>query len=67
MPYANIKKNPQVIYRKREKDELPDHLKNEPVIERGLDDGRWKLLLRCWSKDPEDRPFKLMIWCPSLK
>ncbi|KAF8351816.1 kinase-like domain-containing protein [Amanita rubescens] len=56
MPFSHIKKNPQVIFRKMEKDELPKRSVDERVIERGLDDEIWKILCRCWAKEPEDRP-----------
>ena len=45
-----------MIYRKIEKDELPERPVDERVIERGLDDEMWKLLCQCWAKEPEDRP-----------
>ena len=56
IPYAEIKKFLQVVYKKKEMDGVPSRPLDPRVIERGLDDRMWELLLLCWSYDPEDRP-----------
>lgn len=35
---------------------LPERPEGSIYVERGLDDGMWALLVRCWSSDPKRRP-----------
>lgn len=54
-PYASIARGIRVI-QKMEKGILPDRPSNPRVIERGLDDRMWQLLIACWSFDVDKRP-----------
>lgn len=58
VPYANIKKNIQVIKKKEKEgdDGMPERPQDADAIERGLDNRMWALLCVCWSKDPQSRP-----------
>ncbi|KAF9256247.1 kinase-like protein [Marasmius fiardii PR-910] len=54
-PYSKIKHPPEVVLvvaRKRP----PPQPKEARVIERGLDDDMWKLLIECWDHIPSARP-----------
>ncbi|KAF9268622.1 kinase-like protein [Marasmius fiardii PR-910] len=54
-PYWKIKHPPEVVLvvaRKRP----PPQPKEARVIERGLDDDMWKLLIECWDHIPSARP-----------
>ncbi|KAF8331185.1 kinase-like domain-containing protein [Amanita rubescens] len=55
MPYSDVKKNNQLIFKKG-RGELPNRPVDDRVVKRGLDDNMWKLLCRCWSRWPNDRP-----------
>ena len=54
MPYPEVKKSNQLIFKKG-RGELPNRPINDRVVKRGLDDKMWKLLCRCWSRRPNDR------------
>ena len=56
VPYADIKKNIQVIKKKEKPDGIPDWPQDGQAIGRGLDNRMWGLLCLCWSKNPQDRP-----------
>ncbi len=56
MPYVEIKKYLQVVYKKNDEDGVPLRPLDPRVIERGLDDRMWNILCLCWSFDPGDRP-----------
>ena len=55
MPYPDVKKSIQVVFKKGN-GELPNRPIDDRVVKRGLDDNMWELLCQCWSKSPEDRP-----------
>ncbi|KAM6503065.1 Protein kinase-like domain containing protein [Amanita muscaria] len=54
-PYAHIARS-TVVIKRMEKGIPPDRPSDARAIERGLDDRMWRLLLSCWSFQPEDRP-----------
>ncbi|KAF8328330.1 kinase-like domain-containing protein [Amanita rubescens] len=56
VPYADIKKNIQVIKKKEKPDGIPNWPQDGQAIGRGLDNRMWGLLCLCWSKNPQDRP-----------
>jgi hypothetical protein len=54
-PYNHIKHATEVVIRSS-KGEFPKRPFGTRVVERGLDDKLWSLLLRCWSQMPRTRP-----------
>ena len=54
-PYADIKNEGKVLKQKLT-GALPNRPLDECVIKRGLDDGMWELLCKCWSTNRDDRP-----------
>ena len=55
LPYNHIKHGSEVVIRSS-KGELPKRPNESRVVERGLDDKLWNLLLECWSKNAGERP-----------
>lgn len=54
-PYKEIKKAMNVPKAVTE-GQLPDRPTDLHVMERGMNDGLWTLLMRCWTKIPLERP-----------
>jgi hypothetical protein len=54
-PYSHIKHATEVVIRSS-RGEIPRRPLGARVVERGLDDKLWNLLLRCWSQAPQTRP-----------
>ena len=54
-PFANIKRQPEVLMRML-RGERPVRPTDPEVVARGLDDKMWGILERCWAHAPEDRP-----------
>ncbi|KAL5514114.1 hypothetical protein ACEPAG_2875 [Sanghuangporus baumii] len=54
-PYSHIKRNSEVLI-KMGGGERPLRPEGTEIIERGLDDKLWNLLIRCWAADLAERP-----------
>ena len=54
-PFAEVRRTTEVLI-KIQSGECPMRPIGEEVRARGLDDILWRILLRCWAKNPEDRP-----------
>jgi hypothetical protein len=54
-PYSHIKHTTEVVIRASQ-GERPGRPTDPSVVERGLDDQIWSLLVQCWAIDSAERP-----------
>jgi K+ transporter len=54
-PFREVKRIPAVIV-KVQQGKNPVQPKSEEVVRNGLDDELWKLMIRCWYLNPQERP-----------
>ena len=54
-PFSHIKRTPEVLI-KIQQGERPLRPEGQEIVNRGLDDKLWNLLIRCWDEDLGKRP-----------
>ena len=55
VPYSELKTSAQVIVEVHE-GRLPSRPSGRDVVQRGLSDELWELMMKCWSRGPDERP-----------